>query len=132
MVEKNRVEIDQQQSTTTNCLSNEQWQPLIALHCTLLYEHHDFFFWRPIRCFKRLTLLIKTPRFAASFALIDIEQVEGETKQGPPVLASGLGTRDHKKAALRLGSWLCSNPFINTVQLPHLMSSFDFSFYHVV
>lgn len=116
MVEQNRVEIDQQQSTTTNCLSNEQWQPLIALHCTLLYEHHDFFFWLaqhyfgfsqlPIRCFKRLTLLMKTLRFAASFALIDIEQVEGETKQGPLVLASGLGTRDHKKAALRLGSWL--------------------------
>lgn len=43
MVEKKCVEIDQQQSKTTNKLSDEQWQALIALHRTLLYEHHDFF-----------------------------------------------------------------------------------------
>ncbi len=43
MVEKKCVEIDQQQSSTTNKLSNEQRQALIALHRTLLHEHHDFF-----------------------------------------------------------------------------------------
>ncbi|KIW38252.1 hypothetical protein, variant 2 [Exophiala oligosperma] len=43
MVEKKCVEICQQQSQTTNKLSNEQWQALIALHRTLLHEHHDFF-----------------------------------------------------------------------------------------
>jgi hypothetical protein len=43
MVKKKCVEIDQQQSSTTNKLSNEQWQALIALHRTLLHEHHDFF-----------------------------------------------------------------------------------------
>ena len=43
MVEKKCVEIDQQQSKTTNKLTDEQWQALIALHRTLLYEHHDFF-----------------------------------------------------------------------------------------
>lgn len=43
MVEKKCVEIDQQQSATTTRLSNEQWQALIALHRTLLHEHHDFF-----------------------------------------------------------------------------------------
>ena len=43
MVEKKCVEIDQQQSSTTNKLSNEQCQALIALHRTLLHEHHDFF-----------------------------------------------------------------------------------------
>lgn len=43
MVEKKAVEIDQQQAATTNKLSNEQWQALIALHRTLLHEHHDFF-----------------------------------------------------------------------------------------
>jgi hypothetical protein len=43
MVEKKCVEIDQQQSQTTNKLSNEQWQALITLHRTLLHEHHDFF-----------------------------------------------------------------------------------------
>jgi hypothetical protein len=41
VVEKKCVEIDQQQSKTTNKLSDEQWQALIALHRTLLYEHHD-------------------------------------------------------------------------------------------
>ena len=43
MVEKKCVEIDQQQASTTNKLSDEQWQALIALHRTLLHEHHDFF-----------------------------------------------------------------------------------------
>ena len=43
MVEKTCVEIDQQQASTTIKLSNEQWQALIALHRTLLHEHHDFF-----------------------------------------------------------------------------------------
>jgi hypothetical protein len=37
------IQIDQQQSSTTNKLSDEQWQALIALHRTLLHEHHDFF-----------------------------------------------------------------------------------------
>ena len=31
------------QSATTNKLTNKQWQALIALHQTLLYEHHDIF-----------------------------------------------------------------------------------------
>lgn len=37
------MQIDQQQALTTNKLSDEQWQALIALHRTLLHEHHDFF-----------------------------------------------------------------------------------------
>jgi hypothetical protein len=43
MVEIKCIEIDQQQSQTKNKLSPEQWQALIALHRTLLHEHHDFF-----------------------------------------------------------------------------------------
>ena len=43
MVEKKCMEIDAQQAATTNKLTNEQWQALIALHRTLLHEHHDFF-----------------------------------------------------------------------------------------
>ena len=43
MVEKKCVEIDQQQASKKTELSNEQWQALIALHRTLLHEHHDFF-----------------------------------------------------------------------------------------
>ncbi|OAP61247.1 hypothetical protein AYL99_03448 [Fonsecaea erecta] len=43
MVEKKCVEICAQQAQTTNKLNNEQWQALIALHRTLLHEHHDFF-----------------------------------------------------------------------------------------
>jgi hypothetical protein len=43
MVERKCVEIDQEQAATTNKLTNEQWQALIALHRTLLHEHHDFF-----------------------------------------------------------------------------------------
>ncbi len=44
MVEKKCVEIcTQQASSNSKHLSNEQWQALIALHRTLLHEHHDFF-----------------------------------------------------------------------------------------
>jgi Est1 DNA/RNA binding domain len=48
MVEKKCVEIDNQQAQNqaegrTIKLSHEQWQALIALHRTLLHEHHDFF-----------------------------------------------------------------------------------------
>lgn len=43
MVEKKCMEIDQQQAAITNKLTNEQWRMLIALHRTLLHEHHDFF-----------------------------------------------------------------------------------------
>src|SRR4051794_38416616 len=37
MVEKKCVEIDQQQASATNKLSNEQWQALITVHSTLLH-----------------------------------------------------------------------------------------------
>jgi hypothetical protein len=43
MVEKKCAEIDQQQASTTNKLSDEQWQALVDLHRTLLHEHYDFF-----------------------------------------------------------------------------------------
>jgi hypothetical protein len=48
MVEKKFVEIGNQQvqNQSGECqtkLSNEWWQALIALHRTLLHEHHDFF-----------------------------------------------------------------------------------------
>jgi hypothetical protein len=43
MVEKKCVEIDRQQSQSSNKLDDLQWQALIALHRTLLHEHHDFF-----------------------------------------------------------------------------------------
>ncbi|EAW12801.1 uncharacterized protein ACLA_012290 [Aspergillus clavatus NRRL 1] len=43
MVEKKCIEIDKQQSESKNNLSRPQWQALIALHRTLLNEHHDFF-----------------------------------------------------------------------------------------
>ena len=43
MVEKKCVEIIAQRSSTGGKLSNDQWQALIALHRTLLHEHHDFF-----------------------------------------------------------------------------------------
>ncbi|KAI1905978.1 hypothetical protein LOZ12_006427 [Ophidiomyces ophidiicola] len=43
LVEKKCVEIDRQQAKNPASLSNEQWQALIALHRTLLHEHHDFF-----------------------------------------------------------------------------------------
>ncbi|KAF3768627.1 hypothetical protein M406DRAFT_273063 [Cryphonectria parasitica EP155] len=46
MVESKCIEVDTAQSTqaeSTAKLNNEQWQALIALHRTLLHEHHDFF-----------------------------------------------------------------------------------------
>jgi hypothetical protein len=48
MVEAKCVEVDTAQaahaaSESPQVLSNEQWQALIALHRTLLHEHHDFF-----------------------------------------------------------------------------------------
>ena len=43
MVEKKCVEICQQQAQTINRLSTQQWQALIALHRTLMHDHHDFF-----------------------------------------------------------------------------------------
>jgi hypothetical protein len=43
MVEKKCVEITQSRAKSSNKLSNDQWQALIALHRTLLQEHHDFF-----------------------------------------------------------------------------------------
>ncbi|KAK3987453.1 EST/SMG-like protein 1 [Cladorrhinum sp. PSN332] len=46
MVESKCIEVDNaqsQQNDPTNKLNNEQWQALIALHRTLLHEHHDFF-----------------------------------------------------------------------------------------
>ncbi|SLM39765.1 DNA/RNA-binding domain, Est1-type [Lasallia pustulata] len=51
MVETKCVDVDEKQSIAAQekdparqtKLSNEQWQALIALHRTLLHEHHDFF-----------------------------------------------------------------------------------------
>ncbi|KAF4956772.1 hypothetical protein FSARC_11473 [Fusarium sarcochroum] len=46
MVETKCIEVDNTQSSNTDAnskLNNEQWQALIALHRTLLHEHHDFF-----------------------------------------------------------------------------------------
>ncbi|KAI5461490.1 hypothetical protein BGZ63DRAFT_487205 [Mariannaea sp. PMI_226] len=48
MVETKCIEVDNAYSSSTspdaaNKLNNEQWQALIALHRTLLHEHHDFF-----------------------------------------------------------------------------------------
>lgn len=46
MVEAKCIDVDEKQShenSRQNKLSNEQWQALIALHKTLLHEHHDFF-----------------------------------------------------------------------------------------
>ncbi|KAK4125245.1 hypothetical protein N657DRAFT_655303 [Parathielavia appendiculata] len=46
MVESKCIEVDNNQSSQTdpaNKLNNDQWQALIALHRTLLHEHHDFF-----------------------------------------------------------------------------------------
>ncbi|PVH70137.1 hypothetical protein DL98DRAFT_578007 [Cadophora sp. DSE1049] len=50
MVEAKCIEVDNKQATLAQAdptsqpkLNNEQWQALIALHRTLLYEHHDFF-----------------------------------------------------------------------------------------
>lgn len=46
MVESKCIEVDNNQSSQsdlTNKLNDDQWQALIALHRTLLHEHHDFF-----------------------------------------------------------------------------------------
>ncbi|KAM0360231.1 hypothetical protein ACHAPK_011855, partial [Fusarium culmorum] len=46
MVEAKCIEVHNAQSSNTDAnskLNNEQWQALIALHRTLLHEHHDFF-----------------------------------------------------------------------------------------
>ncbi|KAH7114137.1 hypothetical protein EDB81DRAFT_873493 [Dactylonectria macrodidyma] len=45
MVETKCIEVDNAQFSNhdANKLNNEQWQALIALHRTLLHEHHDFF-----------------------------------------------------------------------------------------
>lgn len=50
MVEARCIEVDNKQSAlgkdgpaSQPTLNNEQWQALIALHRTLLHEHHDFF-----------------------------------------------------------------------------------------
>ncbi|KAK4192456.1 EST/SMG-like protein 1 [Podospora australis] len=46
MVESKCIEVDNAQNSNhdpANKLNNDQWQALIALHRTLLHEHHDFF-----------------------------------------------------------------------------------------
>lgn len=44
MVESKCIEVDNAQCSQSGAtLNNEQWQALIALHRTLLHEHHDFF-----------------------------------------------------------------------------------------
>ncbi|KAJ5573912.1 DNA/RNA-binding domain E.t1.c1-type [Penicillium hispanicum] len=43
MVEKKCIEVDKRQSESRADLSDLQWQSMISLHRTLLYEHHDFF-----------------------------------------------------------------------------------------
>lgn len=46
MVETKCIEVDSAQNAQGDSaakLNNEQWQALIALHRTLLHEHHDFF-----------------------------------------------------------------------------------------
>jgi hypothetical protein len=46
MVETKCIEVDNAQNAQKEQppkLNNEQWQALIALHRTLLHEHHDFF-----------------------------------------------------------------------------------------
>jgi len=47
MVESKCIEVDHAQNAETDPankqINNEQWQALIALHRTLLHEHHDFF-----------------------------------------------------------------------------------------
>lgn len=50
MVEAKCIEVDNKQAVLSQAdpqaqpkLNNEQWQALIALHRTLLHEHHDFF-----------------------------------------------------------------------------------------
>jgi hypothetical protein len=42
MVEKKCIEIDLQEASSKDELSDEEWQALIGLHRTLLLEHYDF------------------------------------------------------------------------------------------
>ena len=66
MVEAKCIEVDNKQATLAQAdpgaqpkLNNEQWQALIALHRTLLHEHHDFFLYdwsHPANSLKRKTL----------------------------------------------------------------------------
>jgi hypothetical protein len=58
------AQVDQQQSATTNKLSNEQWQALVALHRTLLHEHHDFFL-----AFQHPSSSLALRRLAAKYAM---------------------------------------------------------------
>lgn len=43
MVEQKCVEITQERFKSKAKITHDQWQALIALHRTLLHEHHDFF-----------------------------------------------------------------------------------------
>ncbi|KAJ5665566.1 DNA/RNA-binding domain E.t1.c1-type [Penicillium maclennaniae] len=43
LINEKCIEIDRQQTESKAELSGPQWQALISLHRTLLYEHHDFF-----------------------------------------------------------------------------------------
>ncbi|KAK2732849.1 hypothetical protein FQN57_002461 [Myotisia sp. PD_48] len=43
MVEKKCIEIDGEQLGSSNILTNKQWEALINLHRTFLYENYDFF-----------------------------------------------------------------------------------------
>ncbi|KAK1574279.1 uncharacterized protein LY79DRAFT_480710, partial [Colletotrichum navitas] len=48
LVESKRIEVDNAQSSASESesspiLNNDRWQALVALHHTLLREHHDFF-----------------------------------------------------------------------------------------
>lgn len=43
MVEDKCIEVDNTLNLPKMKLNNEQWQALVALHCTLLKEHYDFF-----------------------------------------------------------------------------------------
>ncbi|KAJ5461631.1 DNA/RNA-binding domainE.t1.c1-type [Penicillium daleae] len=43
MVERKCIEVDKEQTESKAQLSDTQWQAMISLHRTLLYEHHDFF-----------------------------------------------------------------------------------------
>ncbi|KAJ6117912.1 DNA/RNA-binding domain E.t1.c1-type [Penicillium sp. IBT 18751x] len=44
MSEKKCIEIDKRQAESKAEVSGAQWQALVSLHRTLLYEHYDFFF----------------------------------------------------------------------------------------
>ncbi|CAK7206331.1 hypothetical protein SEUCBS139899_009120 [Sporothrix eucalyptigena] len=42
MVESKCIEVDNKQSANNDPLEDDHWQALLALHRTLLHEHHDF------------------------------------------------------------------------------------------